>query len=234
MPTIPKPPHVSLPSRDIAKLHDYRKKWLEALRVATVRSETTKHKFSTLPIALYETEPPKNVDLDFPFFLSGEHIPVAPRRKILFYKVTVFHKCSKENEVLMVAGEDIADVESPITADMFIQDRDSSLHFSWRCTQPATRLDIFVATNIELPCPMKTAVGEGIITLTEDQFEELQSVRQDISEFVPQESAVKDTLNNGDSDSDDELTEQIGQCNVPTLTRSSRRVRVPAKYHDFL
>ena len=84
-----------------------------------MRSETTKHKFSTLPIALYEMELPKNVDLDFSFFLIGEHIPVAPR-KIHFYKGTVFHKCSKENEVLMVAGEEIADVESPITADMFI------------------------------------------------------------------------------------------------------------------
>lgn len=116
---------------------------------------------------------------------------------------------------------------------MFIQDRDSSLDFSWRCTQPGARLDTFVATNIELPCLTETAVGEGI-TLTEDQFEELQTVRQDISELVPQESAVEGTLNNGDSDSDDKLTEQIGQCNVPTLTRSSRRVRVPAKYHDFL
>ena len=52
MPTIPKPPHVSLPSHEIAKLHDYRKKWLEAVRVATVRSETTKHKFTTLPNGL--------------------------------------------------------------------------------------------------------------------------------------------------------------------------------------
>lgn len=58
MPTIPKPPHVSLSSHEIAKLHDYRKKWLEAVTVATVRSETTKHKFTTLPIALYATEPP--------------------------------------------------------------------------------------------------------------------------------------------------------------------------------
>ena len=45
MPTIPNPPYVSLPSHEIAKLHDYRKKWLEAVRVrATVRSETTKPK----------------------------------------------------------------------------------------------------------------------------------------------------------------------------------------------
>ena len=47
MSSIPKPPHVSLSSHEIAKLHDYRKKCLEAVRVATVRSETTKHKFTT-------------------------------------------------------------------------------------------------------------------------------------------------------------------------------------------
>lgn len=115
MPTIPKPPHVSLPSHEIAKLHDYRKKWLEAVRVATVCSETTKHKFTTLPIALYATEPPQNADLDFSVFLSGGHTPVSLARKVLFYNGTVFHKSSKENEVLLVAGEDIFDVESPIT-----------------------------------------------------------------------------------------------------------------------
>lgn len=123
MSTIPKPPHVLLPSHEIAKLHDYRKKWLEAVRVATVRSETTKHKFTTLPIALYATEPPQNADLDFSFFLSGRHTPVSRARKVLFYNGTVFHKSSKENEELIVEGEDIFDVGSPITADIFIQDR---------------------------------------------------------------------------------------------------------------
>ena len=37
------------------------KKWLEAVRVATVRSETTKHRFSTLFIGLYEAEPREDV-----------------------------------------------------------------------------------------------------------------------------------------------------------------------------
>ena len=109
-------------------------------------------------------EAPKNVDLDFSFLLSGQHINVAPNRKVLFYKSTVFHKCSKENKVLMVAGEDISDVEFPITVDTFIQDRDNSLYFSWRCTKPAARLDTFVATNTELHCAVETAVGEGIMT----------------------------------------------------------------------
>lgn len=159
----------------------------------------------------------------FSVFLSGGHTPVSLARKVLFYNGTVFHKSSKENEVLLVAGEDIFDVESPITADIFIQDRDNSLHFSWSCTKPAASLGTFVATSITLHCSLEGAVGEGI-TLTEDQFEELQTVRQDISDRTDVESDV----------SDEELEEQIGQCNMPARTRCSRQVRVPTRYHDFL
>ena len=129
------------------------------------RSETTKHKFTTLPIALYATEPPQNADLDFSVFLSGGHTPVSLARKVLFYNGTIFHKSSKENEVLLVAGEDIFDIEPPITADIFIQDRDNSLHFSWSCTKPTASLETFVATSITLHCSLEGAVGEGI-TLT--------------------------------------------------------------------
>ena len=193
MPTIPKPPHVSLSSHEIAKLHDYRKKWLEAVTVATVRSETTKHKFTTLPIALYATEPPQNANLDLSLFLIGGHTPVSLARKVLFYNGTVFHKSSKENEVLMVAREDIFDVGSPITADIFIQDRDNSLHFSWSCTKPAVSIKTFVAISIELHCSVEGAVREGI-TLTEDQFEELQTVRQDIP-IEPTLTVTKVTTN---------------------------------------
>ena len=78
-----------------------------------------------------------------------------------------------------------------------------------------------MATSIELHCSVEGALGEGI-TLTEDQFEELQTVRQDDSTDV-------DT-----DESDQELEEQIGQCNMPLRTRCRRRVRVPARYHDFL
>ena len=60
MPTIPKAPNVQLSSRDIAKLHDYLKKRLEVVRV---RSDTTKHKFSTLHISLYGAEAPESVHL---------------------------------------------------------------------------------------------------------------------------------------------------------------------------
>lgn len=111
--------------------------------------------------------------------------------------------------MLLVAGEDIFDVESPITAEIFIQDRDNS----WSCTKPAASLGTFVATSIKLHCSLEGAVGEGI-TLTEDQFEELQTVRQDISDRTDVESDA----------SDEELEEQIGQCNMPARTHCSRQV----------
>jgi len=47
MPSIPKPSHVPLPPQEIAKLHDYKKKWLGAVRVSIVRSGTTKHKINS-------------------------------------------------------------------------------------------------------------------------------------------------------------------------------------------
>jgi len=40
--------------------------------------------------------------------------------------------------MFMVMGEDIFDAGSPITADIFIQDRENSLHFSgWSFTKSA-------------------------------------------------------------------------------------------------
>ena len=190
MPTIPKPPHVSLPSHEIAKLHDYRKKRLEAVRVATVPSETTKLKFTMLPCTQR-----RHLNMQVLTFFLGGHTPVSLARKVLFYHGTVLHKSSQKNEVLMVAEEDIFYVGSPITADIFIQDRQNSLHFSWSCTKPAASLGTFVPTSIELHCSVEGVVGEGI-TLTEDQFEELQAVRQGISDRT-------------DVDSNQELEEQL-------------------------
>ena len=111
---------------------------------------------------------------------------------------------------------------SPTTADIFTQDRDNSLHFSWSSSKRGASLGTIVATSIELHCSVEGAVGEGI-SLTEDQFEELQTVRQDISDSTDVDS----------DESNQELKEQIGQCNMPARTRCSRRVRVPARYHKY-
>lgn len=65
-------------------------------------------------------------------------------------------------------------------------------------------------------------MAEGI-TLTEDQFEELQNVHQGMSERA----------NSDDQESEDELEEQIGRCNMSARSRCSRQVQVPVRYHDL-
>ena len=119
MPSIPKPNHVTLPAQDIAKLNDYKKKWLEAVRVLTVRSDTTKHKFQTLPIGLYESEPPQNVDFNFLAFFRGREDSnlQATREKVIFYKGSVFVRTeAKEEDMLVVANEDIHAGTSSVSA----------------------------------------------------------------------------------------------------------------------
>ena len=68
-------------------------------------------------------------------------------------------------------------------------------------TKPAESLRTFVDTSIELHCSLEGAVGESI-SLTEDQFEVLQTVQQDIS----------DRTNVDSDESDQELEEQIAKC----------------------
>jgi len=58
--------------------------------------------------------------------------------------------------------------------------------------KPAVSLDTFVATSVELHCPIEAAVGGGI-PLSKGEFEELQTFPHDISELVPQEIEVQDT-----------------------------------------
>ena len=80
------------------------------MRVPTVRSDTTKHKFSTLPIGLYESEPPQNVDFNFLAFFRGREDSnlQATREKVIFYKGSVFVRTeAKEEDMLVVANEDI-------------------------------------------------------------------------------------------------------------------------------
>ena len=107
--------------------------------------------------------------LDFSSFLRGEHTAIVPQRNILSYKGTIFHQRTKENGVLIVAGEDICDDETAVNADMFIPDRDKSLHFNWKCTNPEVRLDSLVATGIEVNYPREDAVAGGI-TLSNEQL----------------------------------------------------------------
>ena len=113
MPTIPKPPYVSLSPHHIVQLHDYRKTWLEAVKVSTVRSETTKHKFSTLPVGLYEINAPENEDVDFSLLLTGnlfvsKHTePERPERHVVFHEGTVLYRTMDKIENIAINTGDI-------------------------------------------------------------------------------------------------------------------------------
>ena len=79
--SIPKPSHVPLPPQDVAKLHDYKKKWLEAVRVSNVRSDTTKQKVSTLSMAFTNQSHLRTLILiSFPSF-EEKPTPRLQRRK---------------------------------------------------------------------------------------------------------------------------------------------------------
>lgn len=213
LPTIPKPQYVPLPSRDIVKMNDYRKKWLEAVRVATVRSETTKHRFSTL----YEVEAPGNKDVDFTSLLRGNLAMSDPEKKMVFYKGTVFHKSTEEREVLVVSTEDIYDGSTTVQGDVYVQDRIDSLRFAWECADPALNWNGYSATSIQLHS-IDRLVEEGAISLTEDQFEELQRADQDIGNILQLENVAEDS--DGCESDNEEIEEQISRSNIPTHTHA--------------
>ena len=79
-----------------------------------------------------------------------------------------------------------------------------------------------MASSIEVNCPREHAVAGGI-TLSKEQFGELQICRRDISEIE-----VEDTWSDGDRGIlTVTKTEQIDRCSILTLTRYSRRVDSP-------
>ena len=229
MPSIPKPNHVTLPAQDIVKLNDYKKKWLEAVRVSTVRSDTTKHKFSTLPIGLYESEPPQNVDFNFLAFFRGREDSnlQATREKVIFYKGSVFVRTeAKEEDMLVVANEDIHAGTSSVSAEVFTQDKENCLQFNWQGTET---VDLNSYTSTSLPaCSMsaRASIFDGI-RLNERQYEELISTR-----FNRDVSGDADVLDD-ERDSDDDATEQIGRCNLPGRSRSNRIITAPARFYDY-
>lgn len=226
LPAIPKPAHVSLPTNDIAKMNDYRKKWLEAVRVATVRSETTKHRFSTLPIGLYEVQPPENDDVDFNSLLMGNSSTTEEQRKIIFYQGTVFYKPTEERETLAINVGDVYEGNTTVCADLYVQCKENIMQFCWERAEPALDLSCYSATGIPIQSVERLA-EEGEIVVTEDQYENLQAIRldNDVESY------------DGDSDSDsesEEIQEQISRCNMITQdNRSRRNVKAPARYNDF-
>ena len=210
MPSIPKPSHV--PLQDVAKLHDYKKKWLEAVRVSNLQSDTTKRKFSTLSIGLYESEPPPNVNFNFLSFFRREANTQATKEKVIFYKGSVFVR-NEEEDMLIVTNEDIhgGTCTHTVSAEVFTQDREDCLQFNWQGTET---VDLESCTATLFPAfsmSARASFADGI-RLNEEQFEELLSNRSnsDISGGINDDLAPEN-----ESDNDEDVTEQKGRCNLP-------------------
>ena len=85
----------------------------------TVRSDTTKHKFSTLPIGLYQSEPPPNEDFNFlSFFRGGNANTLAANNKVMFYKGSIF-ATTQEEDMLIVTNADVHDGTRSVPAEAF-------------------------------------------------------------------------------------------------------------------
>ena len=165
--SISKPRNVPLPPQEIAKLHDYKKKWLEAMRVSTVRSDTTRHKFSTLPIGLNESEPPPNVDFNFLSFFRGRDA-LGYKEKVIFYKGFVLLR-TEEEEMLIVTNEDVRDGIREVSAEVFTQDKEDFLPTGTE----TVNLECYTTTSIpEVSMAERESFADGI-RLSEKQFEEL-------------------------------------------------------------
>ena len=83
LPEIPYRPFKYLSTEDLELIIDYKKRWLQACKVTTVRSHTTKDKFSTLPVSLYECDAPDNKDTNFRKFFSEDTVNQEQEKQIV-------------------------------------------------------------------------------------------------------------------------------------------------------
>ena len=210
----------------------YKKKWLEAVRVSTVRSDTTKHKFSTLPIGLYQSEPPPYEDFNFlSFFRGGNANTLAANNKVMFYKGSVF-ATTQEEDMLIVTNADFHDGTRSVPAEAFTQDREDCLQFNWRGTE-TVNLESCRTTSIPAFSMAARASFVDGIRLNEGQFEEIITNRSNTVNTYTSLRINEDLAPESESDSDDEVPEQIARCNFPGRSRSNRILKTPARLYDY-
>ena len=73
LPAIPRLPTLPISKEDLQLLLDFKRRCVEPARVGTVRSDTMKDKFSTLPIALYEKSQPDIEEIDLNSYFSSSY-----------------------------------------------------------------------------------------------------------------------------------------------------------------
>ena len=133
---------------------------------------------------------------------------------------------AKEENMLVVANEDIHAGTSSVPVEVFTQDKEDCLQFNWQGTET---VDLNSYTTTSLPaCSMsaRASIFDGI-RLNERQYEELISTR--LNRDVSGDADVLDD----ELDSDDDATEQIGRCNLPGRSRFNTIITAPARFYDY-
>ena len=168
-----------------------------------------------------------NVDFNFLSFFQREANTQATKEKVIFNKGSVFVR-TEEEDMIIVTNEDVHNGSHTVSAEVFTQDREDCLQFNWQGTKTMD-LESCTATSFSaFSMSARASVADGI-RLNERQFEELISNRSnsDISGGINDDLAPEN-----ESDSDEDVTEQLGRCNLPGRSRSNRIVKTPAKLYD--
>ena len=194
-----------------------------------------KHKFSTLPIGLDQSKPPLNEDFNFlSFFLGGNGNTLAANNKVMFYKGSVF-ATTQEEDMLIVTNANVHDGTRSVPAEVFSQDREDCLQFNWRGTET---VNLESCTTTLIPAFSMAARASFVdgIRLNEGQFEEFITNRSNTVNTYTSLRIIEDNEDlapESESDSDDEVPEQIARCNFPGRSRSNRILKTPARLYDL-
>ena len=168
-----------------------------------------------------------NVDFNLLSFFRREANTQATKEKVIFNKGSVFVS-TEEEDILIVTNEDVHSGTHTVYEEVFTQGREDCLQFNWQGTETVD-LESCTATSFSAFSMSASASFADGIRLNERQFGELISSRSnsDISGGINDDLAPEN-----ESDSDEDVTEQIGRCNLPGRSLSNRIVKTPAKLYD--
>jgi len=134
--------------------------------------------------------------------------------------------------MLIVTNADVHDGTRSVPPDVFTQDREDCLQFNWRGTE-TVNLESCTTTSIPAFSMAARASFVDGIRLNEGQFEELITNRSNTVNTYTSLRINEDLAPESESDSDDEVPEQIARCNFPGRSRSNRILKTPARLYDY-
>ena len=127
----------------------------------------------------------------------------------------------------IVTNEDVHDGTHTISAEVFTQDSQED------CLRLCTLNSVLQLHFPHFQCQQGQClpmVSQDGIRVNERQFEGLISGRSnsDISGGIDDDLAPEN-----ESDSDEDVTKQIGRCNLPGRSRSNKNVKTLARLYDY-